>query len=112
MERNNAAVRLTINLFLKDASFCSASLIVSVIRKEVFSLAVYFRNVLYGSKKLSIFEIALGYTPSLKRLPQNETFCRPCSSIRRAGSKNSLESTVAHSICEGILGTPNRAIVV
>lgn len=69
VERKNSVVRLLIQRLVKDGSYASASRAVSITPDELLSRATYLSNILYGSKLLSSFELARGYTPSISGLP-------------------------------------------
>ena len=70
VERKNSVVRTLIQRLLKDADYFDPSRDRKPEQEDILSRAVYLSNILYGSRSMSSFELAGGYTPALVSLPQ------------------------------------------
>lgn len=79
VERKHAVAR-ALCLCLKQDARCtishpsgssSAAPFHTIIVAEVLSRATYLSNILYGSRTLSSFEMAKGYTPSIVGIPKS-----------------------------------------
>ena len=74
VERKNSILRRLVQCITKDVEFLNAmgsTQSVDDNKQAILSRATFLSNVLYGSKKLSSFEMARGYTPSLCGLPKS-----------------------------------------
>jgi len=72
VESANAAIRLFVQRLLKDEQHYRKTRNRFQSDYEVLSHATFLKNVLYGSKKLSSFEMAKGYTPAICGLSQSQ----------------------------------------
>jgi len=72
VESANSAIRLFVQRLLKDEQHYRKTRNRFQSDYEILSHATFLKNVLYGSKKLSSFEMAKGYTPAICGLSQSQ----------------------------------------
>ena len=75
VERKNTVVRKVVQRIAKDVEFMKASFGTESVehnKHAILSRATFLSNLLYGSKRLSSFEISRGYMPSFSGLPSSK----------------------------------------
>ena len=70
VEAANNSLRVFVQRLLLDAEYARNTTGTRFSDYEILSRATFLSNVLYGSKKLSSFELARGYSPSICGTPQ------------------------------------------
>lgn len=68
--RKHSVIQTLVQRLIKNAEYFAQSGEIRVENTVVLSLATFLINLLCGSETLSSFEVAMGYTPSLAGLPQ------------------------------------------
>lgn len=70
VESNNKPVRLMVQRLLKSEAHRRSSRGLFRSDYEILSKATFLKNIMFGSKQLSSFELAHGYTPNICDLPK------------------------------------------
>lgn len=71
VERKDAVVRILIDRLSNDSQHALASRRIQEPQHEILSRDTYLSNIHYGSKLLSSFELARGYTPLILGIPKS-----------------------------------------
>lgn len=71
VESSNEAIRYFVQRLLNDREFATERGRPSLSDQEIVANAAFLKNLLSGSKLISSFELAKGYTPSMSGLPDS-----------------------------------------
>ncbi len=90
VESGHNGIRLFVQRLLKDAEYNLEKYGLSIPKQEILSKATFLCNTLRGNAKLSSFELARGYSPSLAGLPQTNTSKEMLAAYYEQQSKRAL----------------------
>ncbi len=90
VESGHNGIRLFVQRLLKDAEYNRLNYGLCIPKQEILSKATFLCNALRGNAKLSSFELARGYSPSLAGLPQTQTSKETLAAYYEQQSKRAL----------------------
>ena len=95
VEVSHRSIRVFVQRLLLDAEYTRNTLGVSFSDFEILSRATFLKNALYGSKKLSSFELARGYSPSICGTPQAPVGKKIAEAYREQVARRAIHKLLA-----------------